>query len=313
MLNETCNISTDDLIEEEIIEEYLDDDSLTYEADLDETQIPIISNKADNSAIIKLIDEIEERNQKILESTKSRVRIKGQKAAKTRQSKRENSRTVLRNEELKFKPQVPLLILKPMNEAEALTNKTGGIVLYSQPHKCNVCSQEFSSDFRLKRHQELSHPLETPMMCCSQTFNYMKDYKQHHRSAHPRSVICPYCGKILKSRKTFLVHKRSHQNVSERKFKCQYVDCNKAFNFKIHLENHERCHSGDKPFKCNKCSASFRQVYQLTLHNRKHDGIVIQCSKCRIRLKSKNQLQAHEKNCIIEAAKQTNEEIDDEL
>lgn len=323
MLNEVCNTSTDDLMEEEIIEEYLDDvnsmdDSLmTYEADSDEMHIFEVSvpsvaqleDKTDKSAIIKLIDAIEERNQIILESTKPRVRIKGQKSARAKQSKHKSIRTVLRKELLKFEPQMPLLILKPLHEAEASSSKTGAIVLYSQAHKCNVCTQEFSTYFQLKRHQGLSHPLETPMTCCSQMFNYLIDYQKHQRSAHPRSIVCPFCGKILKSRKTFLVHKRCHQNFSERKFKCQFLDCNKAFNFKIHLENHERCHSGEKPFKCNRCSASFRQVYQLTLHNRKHDGI--QCSKCRTRLKSKTQLQDHEKNCNIEkkSVKLTNDEI----
>lgn len=36
---------------------------------------------------------------------------------------------------------------------------------------------------------------------------------------------------------------------SERKFRCSDLKCGKAFKFKHHLTEHNRIHSGEKPFK----------------------------------------------------------------
>lgn len=313
------DFATDIVEEDNIIEEYVDDDSEVYEpeqlfdvsvepaddADMTEEISPRYRQLEDKREdIIKLIDKIEKRNELLLEQFKPKAKIKGEKSAKRKQSKSYGVVPVERNEELKYKKQTPLLVMQPARRADSSNSiKGNGVVIFSSAHKCDVCDQRFPTDFRLKRHVQLNHPIATPLACCNQIFDYLREYQKHQRSAHPRSIVCAYCGKILKSSKTYLVHKRTHQDVSQRKFKCTYPDCNKAFNFKIHLENHERCHSGDKPFHCNRCTASFRQAYQLTLHNRRHDGIVNnQCPMCRTTFKSKKQLENHEKECDLRAA-----------
>lgn len=234
------NVESDDMIEEE----FLEDDFESSTAEVFEVialpSVRNLHNTSDNDAIIKLIDDLEEKNQIILDCSN---RTKHRKVSKAYSKKSLNDSPAVRNEELKFEKQVPKLIMRPAAEDETVNHSTDtpGIVLFSleKVRKCEVCDQEFCSDFRLKRHQLALHPLKDPITCCDQVFQFYTEYKRH---SHP--VMCPFCGKILKSRKTFLVHKRTHQTISERKFKCSYSGCVKAFSFKLHLDNHERTHSG---------------------------------------------------------------------
>lgn len=273
ILNQFHNSSEfDDLLQfeedEKVVEEYLDED-LIIEETIILPSIKLIQDKSNNKAIINLIDELEKKNQMIFELSKPQPKTKKQKTAN------QLNKPNIRNEALIYQNVTPKLIIKPaIVDDGSPQDKAGGIVLFSRDNnKCNICDRKFNSDLQLKRHQLSAHPLPEPIKCCDGVFNFMKDFNKHQTSAHSNSIVCPRCGKLLKSRKTFQVHKRCHQSISERKFKCSYSNCTKAFNFKLHLENHERTHSGEKPFKCNKCPAKFKQSYQLTTHKRKHETI----------------------------------------
>lgn len=293
-----------DSAEEEIIEEYLDEDLLMSDRDESpENLFEVISlpnfkklpDTSDCDAIIKLIDEIEEKNQIILECSKPQSRSKRPKLSK--HSTACDELQPIEREELKFEKQIPKLIMMPAVEGESSNDCGSGVIVYTVDKKCHICDQEFGSDFQLKRHQISIHPLAEPITCCNQMFEFNRDYKKHQKSSHSKAVECPFCGKMLKNKKTFLVHKRSHQSISERKFKCSYSDCTKAFNFKLHLDNHERTHSGIKPFKCSYCGLSFKQSYHLTLHTRKHQGIDNSCSTCHLKFRLKSQLEKHKQSC----------------
>jgi uncharacterized C2H2 Zn-finger protein len=185
-------------------------------------------------------------------------------------------------------------------------------IAFVSEKECKVCGQKFNSDFRLQQHQMTSHPLPNPITCCNQVFELMNDYRKHQTSVHPVLIECKQCGKKLKSKKTYLVHKRSHQDVTVRRFKCSHPNCQKAFSFKIHLENHERTHSGEKPFQCSICSASFKQSYQLTVHSRKHNAS-IKCSSCKMKFSLKIQLENHQcsgsEKKVMNTGKKENAEI----
>ena len=52
--------------------------------------------------------------------------------------------------------------------------------------------------------------------------------------------------------------------------KCQF--CHKQFKNKSKLSQHERVHTGDRPFKCDVCGKSFTQSGNLCVHKRTHTG-----------------------------------------
>lgn len=48
--------------------------------------------------------------------------------------------------------------------------------------------------------------------------------------------------------------------------------CPKTFSQSALRNDHERLHTGEKPFKCEQCDASFRIARQLKIHKREHSG-----------------------------------------
>ncbi|GAA5994458.1 hypothetical protein JCM5350_007042 [Sporobolomyces pararoseus] len=51
---------------------------------------------------------------------------------------------------------------------------------------------------------------------------------------------------------------------------CSYEGCGKAYSRQSRLDEHERTHSGERPFVCPECSATFTRVSHLKAHVRGH-------------------------------------------
>ena len=55
--------------------------------------------------------------------------------------------------------------------------------------------------------------------------------------------------------------------ISQYKFMCRY--CEKRFARRLHLDDHERIHTGEKPYRCQICKQGFAQKTNLKTHMRK--------------------------------------------
>ena len=65
----------------------------------------------------------------------------------------------------------------------------------------------------------------------------------------------------------------------ERPYKCE--QCSATFAYFSSLAAHRKLHSNNKPFICDICNASFFTAYNLRLHSRKHSGErPYQCHLC---------------------------------
>lgn len=265
---------------DDIIEEYLDDDELIQEEEessmstalelLNAHEMPSVKNFShtpNKNDILKLIEEIEKNNQIIYESSKPKVMMKKRKPRVPKDQMPQQAIT-RRNEALLIEIPEPKLIIKPDMKTES-----AGIIVYHEKYTCQVCSEIFTSEFLLKRHSKC-HPLENPIICCDKVFDVSNDYRNHKRVEHAQTVTCK-CGKTLKNQKTYSIHLKSHLANGERKYKCDKKNCSKAFNMKIHLQNHLRTHTNQNPFVCpiSPCTSAFKQKYQVTLHLRnKHNN-----------------------------------------
>lgn len=99
--------------------------------------------------------------------------------------------------------------------------------------------------------------------------------------------ICKKCGFRSKKFEEFVGHKKSCDDQNEDKnvfilneeeiknfgceeFKFQCQVCDKGFMKKFDLEQHLRCHTGERPFLCKLCGRSFAQKSNCKSHVQTH-------------------------------------------
>ncbi|KAI8994377.1 hypothetical protein BC832DRAFT_518541, partial [Gaertneriomyces semiglobifer] len=51
-------------------------------------------------------------------------------------------------------------------------------------------------------------------------------------------------------------------------YRCPSASCSKLFTRRYNLQSHLRCHSGERPFVCKWCAATFSRKHDLRRHCR---------------------------------------------
>ena len=138
---------------------------------------------------------------------------------------------------------------------------------------CSICQKILTSNDNLEIHLKI-HTIKQILSCqfpdCEQTFTTQNFLWEHMLNIHR-------------------VNKGSWQS---RRFQCN--DCEKVFNRKDKLKEHEIKHTDEKPFKCTICSKCFKKKKGLHFHTLRHQGAFdFKCSDCGKSYVSKSELKLH--------------------
>ncbi|KAJ6629281.1 Zinc finger protein [Pseudolycoriella hygida] len=162
---------------------------------------------------------------------------------------------------------------------------------------CFVCHNEFDDVAKLHVHMSMKHKGIKPYRCeyCGKAFATTKSVGVHlqvHHFGRSDKYLCLPCKSYFRgaddlSNHNALVHKKSYQ--------CG--KCCKCFSHMSELTAHERMHSFNKPFHCERCDESFMSQSSLSLHvHRVHKFSVdrqIHCPLCDYSFSKQSDLNAH--------------------
>ena len=197
---------------------------------------------------------------------------------------------------------------------------------------CENSAMRFLSEKLLNRHIQEEHLKEhedvlyRPMHCdqCPKIFytdeqpdetkkSRIKSYeklKQHKDRVH-NETTCSECGKTVKVGKLYYHIKQYHTANENKNHHCPI--CNKGFTNKHARDDHLNVHTGERPYTCKYCPATFASQGTLGTHQRAHLGIKrkpkpkldvsgerIPCHQCG-KLVSVAQLKVHEQRHHVES------------
>ncbi|XP_047519212.1 GDNF-inducible zinc finger protein 1-like isoform X5 [Pieris napi] len=138
---------------------------------------------------------------------------------------------------------------------------------------CVECNKTFKTEISLNQHlKTLPHVeySELPLQCdqCDKRFRAKRDLANHMNRIHlgTKPYQCDKCEKGYADQWSLTEHIRyKHEGVVKpRKYPCTI--CDKVFKTNSTCKMHIRTHTGERPYKCTKCPASFSQSGILNTH-----------------------------------------------
>ena len=155
-------------------------------------------------------------------------------------------------------------MIKLRKHEKKLKQKESGIT--KEKEICPECGAKVTN---VKQHIKFKHEIDKQK--CPQCDKEYKNvlHLQNHMKFHEK-VPCPYCGKPYALSKLNLHIESQHTSNEDKRFKCDV--CGKGFNASQPLKDHINIHTGEKPYKCKYCSATFASRGNHGMHERSHLG-----------------------------------------
>ena len=160
--------------------------------------------------------------------------------------------------------QIGKTMKKIRQQEKKLKQKESGIT--KEKEICPECGAKVTN---VKQHIKFKHEIDKQK--CPQCGKEFKNvlHLQSHMKFHEK-VPCPHCGKPYVLSKLNLHIEAQHTSNEDKRFKCDI--CGKGFNANQPLKDHINIHTGEKPYKCKYCSASFASRGNHGMHERSHLG-----------------------------------------
>ena len=129
--------------------------------------------------------------------------------------------------------------------------------------ECDDCGKEFTSPLSLKKHSYV-HKLCPHHCChCDKVFPF-KSQRDFHENVHATlqySCTQPGCKSSFTRESDLKLHLHIHDTEPLKCLDCEYSNPDIR-----NLRQHQRSHSGEKPYKCNTCEARFMYSMQKKHH-----------------------------------------------
>ncbi|KAL0809978.1 hypothetical protein ABMA28_010822 [Loxostege sticticalis] len=146
----------------------------------------------------------------------------------------------------------------------------------SRDYYCVECDKSFKSDAILQHHLKTASPhinyAELPLSCqhCDKRFSIRRDLNRHMNRIHLniKPFQCDRCDKAYVNGWSLTEHKRLVHEGYKRPMKFPCKLCDKVFDRNSILKSHIRTHTGERPYQCSECPASFSQASIRATHKK---------------------------------------------